>query len=282
MMQSVGYIAYIDEAGDAGLRQIRTKVEGGASEWLVMSAVLVRAEREQEVTQWTRQMIASLDQHQVKHLHFRQIPELKRASVCRQLAGMDVRLFIFATNKRNMEGYRNLQAERAGVNKTAWFYAWCSKILLESVTDYCGRRSRKEHGMPRTVRLEFSQTGGVKLLDLRNYFQYIKEQASLGISFRKDFPLDWEVLDTSEIFVLPNAAKPGLQLADVAASAFFAGLEYTQQNALSPEYGKLLFPRICQDRRRKRCMYGFKFLPRSIISQLPGAQAELLNFYLNS
>ena len=59
-MSPVGYIAYIDEAGDTGLKNIRASEKPGASEWLVMSAVLVRAEREAEVDNWTRQLIASL------------------------------------------------------------------------------------------------------------------------------------------------------------------------------------------------------------------------------
>jgi hypothetical protein len=135
-MPPVGYIAYIDEAGDTGLKNVRTRTKPGASEWLVMSAVLVRAEREREVDNWTRQVIASLDQPQVRQLHFRQLPEHKRGSVCRQLASMEVRLFVLASHKKNMENYRNINAERSGVNRTAWFYVWCSKLLLESVTDY--------------------------------------------------------------------------------------------------------------------------------------------------
>jgi hypothetical protein len=64
-MPPVGYIAYIDEAGDAGLKKIRTRNTPGASEWLVMSAVLMRAEREGDVSGWVNQMLASLD-----HLRF--------------------------------------------------------------------------------------------------------------------------------------------------------------------------------------------------------------------
>jgi hypothetical protein len=78
MAPQVGYIAYIDEAGDTGLKNIRTTDSPGASEWLVMAAVLVRAEREQEVATWTKQLIASLDQHQVRQLHFRELPEHKK------------------------------------------------------------------------------------------------------------------------------------------------------------------------------------------------------------
>src|ERR1700733_16102485 len=154
-----------------------------------------------------------------------------------------------------MQGYRNVHAERAGVNRTAWFYAWCSKVLMESVTDYCRRRSRKEHGKARVVRCELSQTGGVKINDIRAYYKYIKEQALFGLSFKKEFPLDWDVVDHNEIFIHPNNARYGLQLADILASAFYSGLEYPEEGDLNPDYARLLLPRICQDRRRTRYMY---------------------------
>ena len=279
MAPTVGYIAYIDEAGDTGLRNIRTQNAPGASEWLVLSALLVRAEREAEVNQWARQIIASLDQHQVRQLHFRELPQHKKRSVCRQIASLDVRLFTLLSHKRNMQGYRNINAEKARVNKTAWFYVWCTKLLLESVTDYCGRRSRKDHNETRVLRCEFSQTGGVKLDDVRAYYSYIKDQAALGLSFKKDFPLDWPVVKPSEMFIYPNGERYGLQLADVVASAFYTGLEYPEDGCLNAEYAKLLYPRICQDQRRHRSMYGVKLLPRTIGLTLPGDQRELIDFY---
>lgn len=123
MTPPIGYIAYVDEAEDTGLAQIRTEHTHSASERLVMSAVLIRVERGSEMEQWARHTIASLDQHQVRQLHFRLLPNHKKSSVCRQLASMDVRLFTLLSHKRNMQGYRNINAERAGVNRTAWFYA---------------------------------------------------------------------------------------------------------------------------------------------------------------
>ena len=43
MKPPIGYIAYIDEAGDDGIKKIRTEAESGASEWLVISAVVIHA-----------------------------------------------------------------------------------------------------------------------------------------------------------------------------------------------------------------------------------------------
>ena len=245
-----------------------------------MSAVLVRAERETEVGGWVRQMIGSLEQHQIRQLHFRELPAHKKASIARQLASLDVRIFSFLSHKKNMENYRNVHAERADVNRTAWFYVWCSKVLLESVTDYCGKRSRKEWGEPRVVRCEFSATGGVKLEDVRAYYRYIKEQAKLGLSFRKDFPLDWDIVDHRQMFIYPNADRYGLQLADIVASSFYVGLEYQTVGQLNPEYAKMLAPRVCQDRvHQRKFMYGVKVMPRTVGLRLPVDQRAIWDFY---
>ena len=281
MTPPIGYIAYIDEAGDTGLKHIRTKDEAGASEWLVLSAFVVRQRKEGQVTNWTRKIIADLDQHQVLQLHFRELTGPKKILVCKQIAALDARLFVFLSHKRNMQNYRNLNAEKAKVNKTAWFYVWCSKVLLESVTDFCARLSERDFRKPRTVQFEFSQTGGVKLEDVRAYYKYIKEQAALGLLYNKEFPLRWEVLDPEQMFIYPNAQRYGLQLADVVASAFYAALEYPDSGLLNPEYAKTLRPRLCQSERGKISMYGVKTMPRAIAFSLPADQREILDFYDN-
>jgi len=38
--QSQGYVVYIDEAGDPGLTRVRPIDENGASDWIVLRAVL--------------------------------------------------------------------------------------------------------------------------------------------------------------------------------------------------------------------------------------------------
>jgi hypothetical protein len=50
------YVAYIDDAGDDGLRKVRPIEPDGASELLVQSAVVVAAQREAEVLPWLREI----------------------------------------------------------------------------------------------------------------------------------------------------------------------------------------------------------------------------------
>ena len=82
---------------------------------------------------------------------------------------------------------------------------------------------------------------------LRAYYKYIKEQALMGLSFNKDFPLDWDTLDHEQIFIYPNSAKFGLQLSYILASAFYTGIDRLDTGPPDPEYAQLLLPRICMD-----------------------------------
>jgi len=51
-----GYIAYIDEAGDFGLRTVAPIDRRGASEWLIVSAVVIRATAEPAIVDGFRRL----------------------------------------------------------------------------------------------------------------------------------------------------------------------------------------------------------------------------------
>lgn len=278
-MPPVGYIAYIDEAGDDGLGKIKTRSEKGASEWMVISAILIKANREKEIFDWVKNIIKGLNQHQITYLHFRALSGEKKNSVCLQISSLHLRIFVLISHKKNMEQYRNVRAEKAKVNKTAWFYCWMTKLLMERVTAYCGSRTNRDYGEARSIRCEFSDRGGVNIDDIKNYYKYIGNQGRMGMLYNDKFDLDWSVTDPNEMYSYPNKMRAGLQLADIAASAFFAGLEPTENGLTTPEYAKLLLPRICQDRKNRRYGFGVKLMP-VWVPNLPLEQAELIEFYM--
>ena len=51
------YIAYIDEAGDPGLKKVKPHDKPGSSEWLILSAVVIGAPNERNVVPWVRDII---------------------------------------------------------------------------------------------------------------------------------------------------------------------------------------------------------------------------------
>lgn len=284
-MSSVGYVAYIDEAGDDGLNNpLQSGDPRGASEWMVMSAVVVRESNDTSTVTWLKQIIAKLNQPQVTHLHFRKLREDKKALVCREIAGLPIRCFVVMSHKRNMRGYRNLAAEKARVNPTAWFFCWLSRLLLERVTGYCGARTFGDYGEHRAIRIEFSDRGGVKVDDVKRYYRYLSDQSRLGMLHLDRFDLNWSVVNVDQIFSHPNRMRAGLQLADVISSSFYQAVERTQSGSVRPEPAKLLRPRIClrPGLDGSRYGYGLKVMPTWIPPRLQTDQRHILDFYMKS
>ena len=102
-----GYIAYIDESGDFGLRNVAPIDRRGASEWLVLSAVVIRAEAEPKIIEGLRLLRIAAKNTQGPDLHFRNLTDRQKRVVCAGLAVMDVRLFVVISNKRNLRRHKN-------------------------------------------------------------------------------------------------------------------------------------------------------------------------------
>ncbi|WP_428538023.1 DUF3800 domain-containing protein [Rhodopila sp.] len=183
MAPPIGYIAYIDEAGDDGLERVKPADANGASEWFVLSCMLIRSDRENDILPFLKDFLGSFKQHQIRHLHFRQLRDDKKAVACDYISELPVRLITVVSNKRNMTGYLKLRASQARINVTAWFYCWIMRVLIERVSDYCCRRSVSHHGEIRPVRFEISSRGGVRIKDVTRYPSYLKDQDELGLMF---------------------------------------------------------------------------------------------------
>ncbi|MCK8788095.1 DUF3800 domain-containing protein [Roseomonas sp. NAR14] len=274
-----GYVAFIDEAGDDGLRLIRTESAPGASEWFILSAVLVRIERETETVTWAAQLLDALKQPQLAHLHFRTLRDDRKTLVCDRLANPPLRIFTVLSHKRNMQGYINNNAAAAKVNRTAWFYCWCTRMLLERITDYCARRTIRDFGMHRPVRFEFSSRGGVRLDEVRDYFSYLRDQNAMGMMFNKWGNLAWSVVDVRLMVEYPNKSRAGLQLADCVAGAFYQATELTAEGRVNPEFAKALAPRVTSNARGERFGYGVKMIPEAALRRLRAPQIEVFDFY---
>lgn len=81
-----GYIAYIDEAGDPGLKRVRPLDENGASEWLVLSAVVTKAAREPHILGWVQDIISNLGIRQRNDLHYRTLSPTRKISAGNKIA----------------------------------------------------------------------------------------------------------------------------------------------------------------------------------------------------
>ncbi len=171
------YITFIDEAGDPGLKSVRPIDPVGGTEWLCMSAVLIKATREADVAGWVSSMLseAGVNSHD---LHYRKLADYRKRIVVAEVPNLPIRAFVLASYKKNMRGYRNDRAER--VRSQQWFYNFCLRLLLERVTDFCYQRSVGAPAKERLVKIISSERQVHSYAQTAAYQELLKMQAKGG------------------------------------------------------------------------------------------------------
>jgi hypothetical protein len=273
-MKNVGFIAYVDESGDDGIARVAPVDPFGASEWFVISALVVRSSSNPEVG-WVRNIISDLDLHQRRILHFQPLDHQRRLAVCKAVATLPVRCFAVMSNKLNMRGYKNPRAARVYAPARNWFYWWMTRLLLERVTDYCYRRSMRESGKALGVRFEFARRGGLKYSHFQAYLRWLKMQSRGDALFIKTGDLNWDVVHFDEIAAYSPAERAGLQLSDIVASAFYQSVA----GRCDPSYAMALGPRVALDKNGVQLGYGLKVMPTSYLQQAPDNHKALFDFF---
>jgi hypothetical protein len=272
-----GYIAYIDEAGDPGLKRVRPIDENGASEWLVLSAVVMRAKWEPDVLGWVQTIIADLNVRQRNDLHYRTLSPTRKIAAGTRIAELPIRGFAICSNKKNMRKYNNPRA--AKIPSQQWFYNWCVRLLLERVTAFCAARTMKDYGEQRRVKVEFSERGGMRYSQTAAYQYYLRQQQQGGKIFLKTREpvtslLDWDLMDA-----YPHQERAGLQLADFVASAFYQAIDCGGPGVWDIEPAKAL-RRIMPKERGSPKDFGVSLFPTPAWkAELTSDQKQIFEFY---
>lgn len=276
-MRKVSYVAYIDESGDDGVASVRPVDPNGASEWFVLSALVVRVEAQRE-TVWVRDILKEVRLEQRRTLHFQPLDDWRRTLVCSKIAELPVRCFAVMSNKANMHGYRNRRAEAASVTAgRTWFYWWMTRLLLERVTDFCEQRSYRDYGEPRLVRLEFARRKGLRYGHLQAYLCWLRMQSKAGALFLRRGDLKWSVVDpVNQVAAIDNSERAGLQLSDSIASAFYQAV-----SGPSPDIAPAaaLQPRMARGPNGEVFEYGLKLMPDNFLRRATAEQRQIFDQY---
>lgn len=223
-MKPYRYILYIDEAGDDGLTKVRPIDPNGASEWLILSGYLIRAENEENCREWLDGISADI-QCQSTVIHFRKLSPAKGARAAELLATHPARAFVVASNKKNMRGYKNEKAAQAGGKQ--WFYNWLIRVLLERVTSFCLRDCENELGNENKIKILFSRRGGHSYGQTKAYFEWLRLQSNPVLRKRQ---VDFRFISYQLIDYVPHYCDPGLQCSDIIASAVFRAINTESKN----------------------------------------------------
>lgn len=218
------YIAYVDEAGDPHLNKVRPIDEIGGTEWLVLSAVVVRAKWEGNVTEWVQDIRNDLGLDKRGPIHFRNLSPTRRLAAAKIIADRPIRAFAICSNKKNMRGYRNTRAEK--IPSQEWFYNWCVRLLLERVTAFCQQRRAIDYPGEAEckIKIEFSRRGGHRYSQTNAYTLYLRHQELAGSLYLRKRQIITDLLNTEIMEHHPHWSRPGLQLADIVASGFYCAV----------------------------------------------------------
>lgn len=254
------YVAYIDEAGDPGVKKVKPVDKPGSSEWLMVSAVVMAASREAEVDNWGANLLRSMESRQMREVHFAKLSPYRKLVACKHLADLPVRCFVVASNKQNMRGWRNPFAEK--IPSDNWFYCWMTRLLLERVTHWVEQRSLREYGSVQKVKLVFSERGGLSYEQLNAYYQWLRykgdnQKLALG-------NIVYDTIDMRLLEVHNHSGHEGLKLPDIVASAFFKAADIHDTRGCDPQFAEALRDRMARwpDTKAGQISgYGVKLMP---------------------
>jgi hypothetical protein len=239
------YVVYIDESGDPGLETVFPVDPDGASEWLCFSAIVIDRKREAETVSWLQEIRRQAKITQGPSLHFRLLTPDRKREVCQFFATKELRGFVVCCHKVNMRQHRNERA--AKIPSKQWFYNWCSRLLLERVTDWVERHSVKTFGSPRHAKIIFSESGKHSYSQTRAYYFILRQQARSGSTYLQRRQIKPSVLDWRLVESKPHQQSAGLQIADSFVSAFYQAVDFNKARPWTTEYAELLKPRMARE-----------------------------------
>lgn len=277
-----GFYLFIDEAGDEGLERVRPIQSDGASEYFVMSGILVRANRYAQLENSFNLIKEKIGLSVSNEIHFRDLDDENRQIVLGELSKLKFGLICIVSNKRNMLKYRNLRCEakyfevvrgRARPLRYNWFYNHLFRYLLERASAECARWSRPAFGEMRPIRIIFSRRKELSYSQIGAYLAKLKVERHDRGYFNNKGRIDWSVVNVFNVESRKHKDEVGLQIADCAASAVFRSLDQAWFGDVR-SYMHLLEPRLIRNTATP-WDYGFKLLPDNFHGPLSGDQ--LLN-----
>lgn len=260
---AASFLAFIDESGDDGLsgnyRQPGRR--GGSTQWLIISATIVRQERSKSLVGWRDEILAQMPDKKNRNLHFAQLNHGQKLAAVRILSQKPLRIVsVLAAKPPIPEGTYPDKNQ---------LYFYMTRYLVERVSWLCRDYRRYAPEGDGTVAITFSRRGGMSYPAFRDYLTRLRGDASGTVR------VHWPAIDISAVDAQDHSRLAGLQIADVGASAMAAIVEPDFYGNYEPRYGRTLKP-VVYNRNRNYLSYGLKVVPRSDQCGLNDEQASNL------
>lgn len=240
------FTIYIDESGDDGLQKFRKPGEhGGASNWLVIGACLVRTSRDLELVALRDQIKSEcLPVKAGRSVHFKDMNHSQRRRASQMLSGQPIRFVCVL-------GLKNTSEAKVFVEKNQ-LYFYLTRYLIERVSWFCrDYRPLVREGDGR-AKIIFSRRGGLNYDGFKTYLRELRDGAITTIH--------WPAIDIDAVDAMDHSKLAGLQIADCGVSAVAAAIEPDRYGNVEGAYLDAIAQNL-YSRGGKTLSYGVKFLP---------------------
>lgn len=261
-MSTIGFKVYIDESGDEGF--VFRPDGAGSSRWLVLSAIVIRKERDMALVRLLSDMRQMLGKPPKQQLHFSDLRHEQRVPYIRKLSVVPLRTVSVIIHKPSIRDPEKFQAEKF------LLYRYATRLLLERVSWLC-----RDHADPAkggaSAEVIFSNRSIMSYEDLRDYLRLLKDQSD-----PMDVRIDWSAIDPQRVSAVNHDKLAGLQAADAVASSLFYAVQPNRFGEAEDKYATLLRPTYYRH-KQTTIGYGLKFWPEDL-QKLESANPQLAVF----
>jgi hypothetical protein len=266
---SHGFIAYIDEAGDDGLGKFRSVGSPGQSLWLCLSATIVAAENDRHIPIWRDEMLDAMPKRKQRHIHFDDFGHEQRVMCCKILSEKPIGIISILSNKTTISEEKDIKT----FSKKNHLYKYLLRYVSERVSEYCKRKCLATQSVPRKAKIVFSRRGGMDYTDFQEYMFKLRALQKERASWHQ---VHWDYIDIDSIDIQDHTKLAGLQLADIAASAFHKAVEPNYYGIIEPRYAEELRDRVIKSPSGSWLNAGIKPIPNIADMDLSTDQLKFL------
>ncbi|WP_058034886.1 DUF3800 domain-containing protein [Burkholderia pseudomallei] len=234
---------YIDESGDEGF--VFLPNEQGSSRWLVLSAVVVRTERDLEMVRIAKACRELLNKPPKYPLHFRNLKHEQRVPFARMVGEAPLRHVSVLVHKPSIQEPEMFQQEKFSL------YRYATRLLLERVSWLCRDHAHAGQG-DGTAELIFSNRSIMSYEDLRNYLRRLARPEETEVR------IHWPSVDIEGVRAVNHDQLAGLQIADAVATSVFYAVHRNPYGETEDRYLRLLARNLYRH-RGTATGYGLKF-----------------------
>jgi len=210
------YTLFVDESGEAGVKQVRLGAEKGASPYLTLGSVLLPNQHFKKIEDLLSEIANEFNK---KDLHCNKLNHFQKVKYTRQVVDLKMKCFGLISYKNTLKDYKQVIKD-----DPKQYYNKCVGYLFECVGSFI----QQENIDPAEVEIVM-EDGNFDYEALKNFI-YVCQRRPLNPRAKL-----LKFIDPNNVFSLPKNEQPLLQIADLVAHSLYKCVDKTEKSYFQTE-----------------------------------------------